>query len=410
MNTIFEGLRIAIQSIFLNKTRAALTMLGIVIGISAVIALISLGRGVEAFVVDQFQSLGANLLTITSSTPDSDTRKRIEPLTTADVEALSNREIAPHAQQVGARYDVIVTVSIDGESMRTTARGLTPNMPDIINWYTETGSFITAEHIERTDRVVILGRDVVDELYGDPDYNPIDQLVRLNGQTFSVIGVMEPRESAFGNDDSAVIVPLSTAQTRLADARKGGDLIVSQLLVQATSQETAPILVEEVDQYLFESHNIRTADEKDYNISDSTALLDSVGVITGTLTIFLGIIAGVSLLVGGIGIMNIMLVTVTERTREIGLRKAVGAQPTAILLQFLFESSLLSLIGGVIGIFIGWLITLVGTSAVPNLTLVMELDAVLLATVVSTVVGVGFGLLPARQAALMNPIDALRYE
>lgn len=410
MNTVTEGLRIAIQSIFLNKTRAALTMLGIIIGISAVIALVSLGRGVESFIVQEFESLGANLLTVTKATPESDTRARIEPLTTADVTALSNPEIAPSIAQVGARYDVVITISRDGENMRTTARGLSPNMDDIQNWYPALGSFITNDQMARNDRVVILGRDVVEELFGDPDYNPVDELVRINGQTFTVIGVMEERESGFGNNDTAVIVPLSTAQTRLADARQGGDLEISVLYVQAFSQEASAIAYDEIDSYLFETHDIRYEDEKDYSISDSTALLDSVGVITGTLTLFLGVIAGISLVVGGIGIMNIMLVTVTERTREIGLRKAVGAQPTAILLQFLFESLLLSLIGGIIGIFVGWLITVIGTSAVPNLTLTLELDAILLATVVSTIVGVGFGLLPARQAALMNPIDALRYE
>lgn len=410
MNTVTEGLRIAIQSILLNKTRAALTMLGIIIGISAVIALVSLGRGVEAFVVDQFQSLGANLLTITSSTPESDTRSRIEPITTADMEALSNPEIVPSAAQIGGRYDVVVNASRDGETMRTTARGLTPNMPDILNWYPEIGSFINSNHQARNDRVAVIGRDVVDELFGNPDYNPVDELIRINGQTFSVIGVMEGRESAFGNDDTAIIVPLSTAQTRLADARQGGDLQLSVLYVQAKSQDDAPNAVDEVDRYFFEEHNIRTEDEKDYSINDSTSQLEALSGITGTLTIFLGIIAGISLLVGGIGIMNIMLVTVTERTREIGLRKAVGAPPSAILMQFMFESLLLSLIGGVIGIFIGWLIIIIATASVDGLNLTMDLDAILLATVVSTLVGVGFGVLPARQAALMNPIDALRFE
>lgn len=405
-----ENIRIAIQAILNNRGRSFLTMLGIIIGISSVIALISLGRGVETFIFSEFELLGASRLSVTSSPPVADTRDQIDPLTMTDVRALSDPSVAPNVSQVGAAYNVVVQVQYQGESLVTTARGYTANLADMLSWEVQLGSFFTVEQDAKRERVVLLGLDVVDDLFGSEDVNPLGAQVRLDDQVFTVIGVMESRGSAFGNDNSAVIVPISVAQSRLDSARVGSEFSVSTLYVDAVSNDRIDQAESEIDRYLYRTHGLNSVEERDYTINNPSAIQDAVRGITGLLTILLAVIASISLFVGGIGIMNIMLVTVTERTREIGLRKAVGATPDRIMGQFLIESVILSLVGGTIGIFFGWLVAFLGTLAIDGLVLTVELDAILIATTVSSGVGIIFGILPARQAANMNPIDALRYE
>ena len=407
---LLESFRLAMGSIVSNRMRAALTMLGIIIGVGAVIGLISLGRGVEGYVNNEFAALGSNLLTVRSSTPDSDTRTRIEPLTMNDVAALSQPTRFPYIQQVGAEFDTTGFVAAPGENLRLTVKGVTPNIGEIRNWKTAAGSYITAGHVEGKQRVAVLGADVVEDLYGAGDVDPIGRLIRINTQPFTVIGVMEERSGGYNSENSTVIVPISTAQTRLSDARVGSSYEVTTMLVQATSEQTVDLAERELDQYLFDAHNIRFDGEQDYSILNQSDLLDAVGAITGLLTVFLSLIASISLLVGGIGIMNIMLVSVTERTKEIGLRKAVGAKPRDILAQFLMESLVLSVLGGTLGVAVGFGISVIGTVLVPDLPLSVGMDAIMLATVVSSAIGIGFGLFPANRAARMNPIDALRFE
>ena len=405
-----ENIRIALEAIMINKTRAMLTMLGIIIGISSVIALISLGRGVENFIFNEFELLGAKRLSVNSSPPTADTRDRIDPITMEDVANLQNPVVGPNIAAVGARYDVVVQVEYQGESVVTTARGLTPNMSDMLSWELQLGSFITDEQDVNKEKVVVLGLDIVDDLFGSESANPLGAQIRLNDQVFDVIGVMEPRGSAFTNDNAAVIVPISVAQTRLDSGRIGSDLIVTRLYVDSVSNDAIDLTEAEIDRYFYTKHMLNSVDERDYTISNPSGFQDTVRAITGILTTVLGMIASISLVVGGIGIMNIMLVTVTERTREIGLRKAVGATPDRILGQFLIESVILSLVGGVLGIFFGWLISFAGSSLIDGLELTVGLDAIIVATFVSTLIGILFGILPARHAANMNPIDALRYE
>lgn len=411
---ILENLRIAILSISANRMRAMLTTLGIVIGVGAIIVLISLGQGVDSFVKSEFLDLGVNVILVSATQPKSDRHKRIEPLTTADMITLQNSDIAPSVSQVGGEFNVLGYLSANGEHLRTTVHGVTPNMRDMMSWGVSLGSFITDQHVQDKDRVAVLGVGAVEKLFGNKDANPIGEIIRVNDQAFTVIGVMESRSfSALGteiDENSIVFVPISTAQTRLAQARARGGFELTLLYVQATSEKTSASASDEIDRYLYNKHSIDTADDKDYSITNAAALLQIVGEITAALTVFLGLIAGISMLVGGIGIMNIMLVTVTERTHEIGLRKAVGARPFSILTQFLIESILLSLLGGSIGILVGWALTSLISSAVPDLVVTVEAGTILLVTGISCLVGVGFGMLPANRAAHMHPIDALRYE
>jgi putative ABC transport system permease protein len=392
-----------------NRTRAALTMLGIIIGVASVISLISLGRGVEKFVKEQFNSLGANMLVVTTSQPKSPDRTRVEPLTTEDIATLQDGFTAPSITQIAPQYNLLGFINGPGESMRTAIRGVEANYAEIRNWQPELGRFITDEQVQRRARVALIGPEVVTELYGD-GYDPVGEVIRVNGQAFTVIGVMEGRSDPFNNDNAAVLVPISTAQTKLSTALSGHGYEVHILYVQADNEAATALAEVEIENYLNELHDIQTEDEKDYTVLNMGEQLKIAGAITSVLTVFLGLIAGVSLLVGGIGITNIMLVTVTERTHEIGLRKALGARPRDILLQFLLESIILCLFGGAIGLLIGYGVAAAGTALVKQLTLSVDTDAVIVAIGVSSGVGLFFGIFPANRAARMNPIDALRFE
>jgi putative ABC transport system permease protein len=407
---LLESFRLALEAIGRNRMRSILTMLGIIIGVGAVIGLISLGRGVEGFIANEFKALGSNLLTIRTQKPESNTRTRIEPLTSRDVDTLSAASLYPSIQQVGAEYNVLGFVVDDGERLTLTVKGVTPNISAIRNWKPTLGSYVTEEQVKNKQRVAVLGLDVVEDLYGDRAVDPVGRVIRINQQPFTVIGVMEERSSAFSNENSTIFVPISTAQTRLNDARIGSTYQVSIIVAQAASDKSTDTAEHAIDQYLFKEHDIHFDGEQDYGITNQADLLSAVGSVTGLLTVFLSMIASISLVVGGIGIMNIMLVSVTERTREIGLRKAVGAKPRDILTQFLIESVVLSLLGGAIGIGLGWSIGAIGSALVPDLPLAVRPDAVILATVVSSLIGIFFGLFPANRAARMNPIDALRFE
>lgn len=410
MNVIVESLQMAFTSIWFNKVRTLLTTLGIIIGVGAVIGLISLGRGVEDYIKNEFQSLGANLITINTQTPEDDRIDRVEPLTIEDVNELSNHLTAPSLEQVGAVYNISGVVLAEGTGLRSSVRGVTANMSKIQNWNVASGEFISQRDVDELRRVAVIGHDLIEDFWDDPNFDPIGQIIRVNELPFEVIGVMEYRNSAFSGDNTAVFVPISVAQTRLANARVRGGFEVNTIYAQAYSEEVSDSAEQEIYTYFSYLRGTTDPAQEDFNITNQAELLEAIGQITAVLTIFLSIIASISLLVGGIGIMNIMLVTVTERTHEIGLRKAVGARPINILIQFLFESVLLSLIGGMLGVGFGWLIAVIGTVTVEQLSLSVDLDAVLLATIVSSIIGITFGILPANRAANMSPIDALRVE
>jgi putative ABC transport system permease protein len=399
-----ESFRIALSGLASNRLRAVLTTLGIMIGVGAVISLISLGRGVENFIASEFESLGANILFVTSASPESATRDRIEPLTTLEAQRLTQPGVAPSIAQVALSYGVQASVSAGQESGTYGVSGVTPNFTEVRVWYPRSGQFITQDDVDDASRVAVLGVQVVEDLWGDKEYDPTGQTIRINDFVFTIVGIMEEQGSALSNEDNSIFIPISTAQTRLSRARtRDGGYRVNVLFVEAVSKETMDSAVQEIDAFFSEAHNIVFDGDQDFQIINQADLLASLGAVTGLITVFLGIIASISLVVGGIGIMNIMLVSVTERTREIGLRKAVGARGQDILSQFLIESVVLSFIGGAIGIAIGW-------ALVPSLALALTADAIALATIVSSFVGIFFGLWPASRAARMRPIDALRYE
>jgi len=406
-----EGFRIALTSLFTNRLRAVLTTLGIIIGVGAVVGLTSLGRGVQDYVNTQFADLGANTLTVSSTKPTSQTRTEVKPLT--NQEALNISRL-PGVKQVSTVYSVPGTLVNGTETVSLNMNGVISAYADVNNWHprNDGGRFISQEDVNNTARVVVLGQSTVKDLFGDKTFNPIGLPVQINGRIFTVIGVMEERSAASPGDlNAAALIPITTAQTRLSDARvQGGDYKVTQIQVVANSEnENASVLLL-IKNYLVEAHDILYSGDEDFSVTNQADLLSSISQITSLLTVFLGGVAGISLLVGGIGIMNIMLVSVTERTREIGLRKAVGARGSDILSQFLIESIILSLVGGALGITLGWLITVIAGIVVPDLKLGLTLDSVLLATGVSSFVGIFFGLYPASRAARMRPIDALRFE
>jgi putative ABC transport system permease protein len=406
-----QTFRIAIESLLINRLRSILTTLGIIIGVGAVIGLVSLGRAVENYIAGEFNALGSNILQVASSPPRSPTRDRVEPLTSKEARDIANPAIAPSVLEVATEYTLFGQIVGGTETVTAPIRGVSNNYGLIRNWAVQSGEFITTEHINTTARVVVLGLDVVEDLFGDRNYDPVGQQVRLNQRTFTVIGVMSQRGGTFISEDNVAIIPITTAQTRLDNARTpDGSYRVTTIYVKARDEDTLPSATEEVTQYLSEAHGIVFADEQDFSITTSSDLLGIVNQVSGVLTVFLAMIAGISLLVGGIGIMNIMLVSVTERTREIGLRKALGARRGDILTQFLIESVVLSLVGGIFGIAVGWIASIVGTALIPNLQMTVEIDAVFLAISVSTFVGVFFGYYPAQRAASMKPIDALRFE
>jgi putative ABC transport system permease protein len=400
----------ALESLYSNKLRSILTILGIIIGVGAVIAMLAVGEGAQSTITGSISGIGTNLLFVYSGNMSNSDVRNVKPITMEDADALLDQYQAPSVEAIAPMVSGSLEVTAGGEKKVSTINGVTPDYQSVRNAELTEGTFITEENILGRASVAIVGVDVATALFDRTD-GLIGESLRINGQPFRIIGVLKSKGgSSFGSQDNVVLIPLTTAQARLFNKTSDD---IDMLLVQATSSETVNSASDEIANILRLRHRTKIGLD-DFTIFSQQDFVSTAKTITGVFTIFLGGIAAISLLVGGIGIMNIMLVSVTERTREIGLRKALGARKRDILIQFLTESSLLSLFGGIIGIGLGWLISFIvgkiaaasGTPFNPLITF----NSILLATLFSTAVGLFFGLYPANRAANLEPVEALRYE
>ncbi len=412
--TFVDYVRVALRALGANKLRSALTMLGVIIGVGAVIALMSIGKGIQASVTAQIQGLGTNLLFITPGAQQQGGVRGAQgtapTLTYDDAQAIAAS--VPQVAAVAPERVFGAQVIANGQNVFTRIDGVTPDFQDVRNFHVAEGDFITQQHLDARSLVAVLGANVAQTLFGDSD--PIGQTIRVNQVTLRVIGVMEAKGSqAQGNQDDVIFVPLTTMDARLIRNRTArGAEQVSTINVELVddSDQTQQTAVDAIGELLRERHRVA---EDDFTIRSQQDLLATANQITGFITLFLGSVAGISLLVGGIGIMNIMLVSVTERTREIGIRKAIGARRVDILLQFLIEATVVSVAGGAIGILLGG----GGSRLLDGLRLgsqaiqtVVAPSSIALAFSVSALIGLFFGVYPAIKASQLDPIQALRYE
>jgi len=396
------------KSLLANKTRSVLTILGIVIGIGSVIAMIAIGRGSENMIQSNIQSLGSNLVIVMPGMQRgpgfqvSMGRGSAQTLIKDDADAIQReinvaKGVAPEAT---GRYQV----TAKGTNTNTSVAGTTASYPSVRNLEIFAGSFVTDQHVKQMSKVAVLGPAARDDLFGE-GINPIGQSVRVKKVDFKVIGVTKEKGgSGFGNQDDMIFVPITTAQQFLS-----GNDRVNTISVQAIDADSMTELQQRINALLLDRHNISDPQLADFSTLNQADIVETASSVTKTFTLLLGSVAAISLVVGGIGIMNMMLTTVTERTREIGLRKAIGAKATDINFQFLAEAIILTFVGGVIGVILGWAISF-GIMKFGGIATKVSIESVALAFGVSALIGIVFGYYPARRASRLNPIEALRYE
>jgi len=401
-----ESIKMAIDGMISNKLRTLLTLLGIIIGVGAVIAMVSLGFGVKEQIKDNISRLGSNLLIVQSGGRTA-TGARIQAgsgarLTYEDAKAIEKNidGIKYVAPMVSRGYQLVV----GNQNWTSNVQGSTPNIIDIRDYTVEEGRRLTEHDMAGKDRVCVIGKTIVENLF--PDGNPVGKTIRINKAPFKVVGVLGAKgQSSNGQDqDDVVFVPLTTAMNRMM-----GITYVNNITIQAENENVIDNVQAEVENLLRIRHRIKNSDDDDFSVRNLAALMDTMMSTANTITMLLGCIAAISLLVGGIGIMNIMLVSVTERTREIGIRKALGATYNNILLQFLIESAVIGIIGGFLGVVLG-IGASYAISAFAEWKTVISVPIIIVAVVFSVGIGVFFGIYPARKAALLDPIEALRYE
>jgi len=396
-----------VKNLFINKMRTGLATLGIVIGIGSVIALISMGESSQAAVQSQIQSIGSNLLTISPGSQSSGMVRGsmggATTLTNADAEAIMTDSSITTVSNVSPEYSSRAQVVAGKNNTNTQIVGVTPAYKEVRKIELSSGRFITQQELNAMSKVAILGPTTVKDLFGE-GVNPVGQTIRISAKNFQVIGVTKSKGGSATNNDDRIFVPLTTAQKQLFGVK-----YVNSIAVEAKSEAVMTQAQNQIGYLLLERHKLSDVSEADFRIMSQSDILEAASSVTGTFTTLLTGIAAISLVVGGIGIMNIMLMSVTERTREIGLRKALGAKKKDITTQFLIEAIILTFVGGIIGVLVG----VAGYyiySVISGSTFAISTSSVLLAFGVSALIGVIFGWYPARKAADLQPIEALRYE
>ena len=408
--SILQGVRVALQALVVNKLRSGLTMLGIIIGVGAVIALVAAGTGAQAQVRERFESLGSNLLVIQPRAAFfrgvSQAASSARSLTNDDVEAIAR--LARSVAAIAPEYSAQATVAYGNKNTQTQVYGVTPAYLRVGNWRVARGRFIEDLDLVSQTKVAVLGASLVEDLFGDTLVDPLGKTVKINRQNYQVVGVLASKGvGGFQNLDDRVFIPLSTAQVKFGGA---GNTSVRAINVQVASADKMEVAKAELTAILRARHGLSGTQTDDFTVRDQTQVVEMVAQTAETFTVLVGSIAAISLVVGGIGIMNIMFVSVTERTREIGIRKAVGAKRRDILAQFLAEAVVLSVVGGLVGIVAGYGGAQVVTPLLGGTRALVTIQSVLMALGVSVGVGLFFGVYPAARAAALHPIEALRYE
>ncbi|MDD3520845.1 MAG: ABC transporter permease [Actinomycetota bacterium] len=409
MSSFNENIKIAFQSLFLNKLRSALTMLGIIIGVGAVVAVMSIGSGAQDSVIASIQGIGSNLIIVIPGSSQED-MGALNQFSTADKESLKLEDveaIKKYSRYVQGVIPVILSaapVTYFDKGINASVYASSEDAEQVYNFEIERGKFFSKSDVANSANVACVGPTVAEKLFGDEE--PLGKTIKVMGKNFKIVGTIKSKgTNMFGQDqDNAIAVPITTAMTKLY-----GQKYLSMIIADTENEKDIDIATEEMTRILRKQHALKSGDKNDFSIQSQTEILEALSTVTNIFTITIGSIAAISLLVGGIGIMNIMLVSVTERTREIGIRKAIGAKNRDVLIQFLTESVVLSLSGGIMGIIFAAVIAFILNRYSPISSTISPFS-ILLAVSFSTFVGLFFGIYPAMRAAKLNPIEALRFE